>query len=184
MQVNVYTGVGSRNITPKERSTIISVAAFLSNQGYTVRSGKALGADTAFAMGAVSNDHHRLVNYVPWKRFNNQEFGGDYYDKVLDDCNYDFCYQLAEQIHPAWERCSPAAKRLHARNILQVLGDHCNEPSKFLLACSDEDKHGDVKGGTRTAWMCAKQYAVPVFNIRNRTKQELWAFLEPILDKR
>ncbi len=181
MEINTYTGVGSRNISTAERELILGVAAYLSERGYTCRSGKAAGADEAFAIGAVGAGYHRLVNYVPWKGFRNLEMGGDFYDRLLDDFNYDMCYTLAEKIHPAWHRCSPAARRLHARNILQVLGDDCSTPSLFLLACSDEDLLGDVKGGTRTAWMCAKEHNVPVFNIRGRTKKELWAFIKEII---
>ena len=56
-------------------------------------------------------------------------------------------------------------------------------PSLFLLACSDVDKNGDAKGGTRTAWMLAKQFNIPCFNIRGKSKREIFEFIKPILEE-
>jgi hypothetical protein len=71
--------------------------------------------------------------------------------------------------------------KLHQRNIHQVLGKDLSKPSSFLLACSNEDRNGDVKGGTRTAWMLAKQLDVPCFNLRDKNKQEIYLFLKRFL---
>jgi len=48
--------------------------------------------------------------------------------------------------------CSDYAKKLHGRNVKQVLGDDLKTPSDFLLCWTKEGK--DV-GGTRTAIVLA-----------------------------
>ena len=38
-------------------------------------------------------------------------------------------------------------------------------PSKFLICWAEVDKQGNPKGGTRTAWMVAKKFNIPCFNL-------------------
>ena len=40
---------------------------------------------------------------------------------------------LAGQVHPAWHRCDDYAKRLHARNCMQILGRNLDEPADFVV---------------------------------------------------
>ena len=93
--------------------------------------------------------------------------------------------QYAKELHPAWDRLSQGAKKLHQRNIHQVLGRDLEnpKPSCFLLACANTDKNGDPLGGTRTAWMLAKKFNVPCFNIRGKSKKQIFEFIKPILEE-
>jgi hypothetical protein len=58
---------------------------------------------------------------------------------------------------------SSGAKKLHSRNVLQVLGDKLDTPSKFVLYYAKE-KDGEVAGGTRTAVMLARELDIPTLN--------------------
>jgi hypothetical protein len=183
--MNSYTGVGSRDILPSEASKIRSLAKMLAEHGYSLRSGKAQGADTSFMLGAIDSDssiNPLCTNYTPWYSFGDKYTNG--YDKCLQDFSIELIGQaalIAENIHPNWKACSQAARKLHTRNIFQVLGDNLDNPSHFLLACSGQDSQGDVIGGTRTAWVCAKQNNVPVFNLRGRTYEDALAWLSTII---
>ena len=73
--------------------------------------------------------------------------------------------EMASSIHPAWERLSRGARGLHSQNIFQCLGATLDVPSKFLICYAEVDKHGTPKGGTRTAWECAKRNNIPCFNL-------------------
>ena len=179
-----YTGIGSRNISEEEEFQLIYIGDYMARHGYTLRSGKARGADSAFADGAMNHDKSMVVNYVPWENFNiNQPSPLDVEIDNLKQSLQSRCYSEAERLHPAWSKCSPAAKKLHARNMLQVTGHE--EPKKLstvLICCVDIDKNGDAIGGTRTAWMKAKSIGIPCLNIRGLSNDEAIIKLMSMLD--
>lgn len=47
-----------------------------------------------------------------------------------------------------------------------------NNPSSFLICWAQVDKHGQLKGGTRTAWELAKAHGVPCFNLYNEEDKQ------------
>ncbi len=151
-----YTGVGSRETPEYISKLMIQISSKLNQLGYTLRSGGADGADSAFY-----SKLHKSEIFLPWKNFNNSN--SDLYLDTLDDTQT--AEKLASEIHPAWSTLSSGAKKLHTRNIYQVLGKTLNEPSKFLICWAKVDRQGNPKGGTRTAWMIAKRYNVPCFNL-------------------
>lgn len=177
-----YTGVGSRDITVQESELIMETAKYLADLGFTLRSGGAGGSDTSFEEGALLSLRPELREiYIPWKSFKCPRVGDVYH--VLEDRgseNYRVSMVVARDIHPAWDRLSNGARLLHQRNVHQVMGRDLTKPvkSKFLLACSDYDKHGVPKGGTRTAWALASRNGIPCFNIRDKSKGELENFLD------
>lgn len=181
-----YTGIGSRQ-TPKDILKLMEDIAFkLAMKGYILRSGAAGGADTAFQDGAMAYadqiDYQQTLGqiYIPWASFvKYDEYYKDWY-KVLDRMSKkEEAYQLASETHPAWDKCSKGAKALHARNTFQILGPNLNSPSSFLICWAQVDKHGQLKGGTRTAWELAKANGVPCFNLYNEDdKQRLIKFVE------
>lgn len=161
-----YTGVGSRE-TPKEMQDLIEdLAVALSVDGWTMRSGGAAGADSAFERGVDSVDGDKEI-YIPWHGFNERHSSDSFSFMSLDDCNSEYAFSLASSIHPAWDRLSKGAKKLHARNVFQVLGS-CNDiqmPSSFLVCWAKRDKHGFPVGGTRTAWVLASSHGIPCYNL-------------------
>lgn len=181
-----YTGIGSRQ-TPKDILKLMEDVAFkLAMKGYILRSGSAQGADTAFQMGAQAyaeqiDERATLAQiYIPWASFANyDEYYKDWY-KVLDRMDKRaIAYRLASETHPAWDKCSVGAKALHARNTFQILGPNLNNPSNFLICWAQVDKHGNISGGTATAWHLAKAHGVPCFNLYNEDdKQRLIKFVE------
>lgn len=185
-----YTGIGSRE-TPRDILKLMEDIAYkLAHQGYILRSGAASGADTAFQSGAMKyaweqadsySDFHSLgCIYIPWKSFARYEdYWKDWYWNLEHMGYKKEAYQLASETHPAWEKCSKGAKALHARNTFQVLGSTLNNPSTFLICWAKLDKHGNIKGGTATAWNLAKAYGVPCFNLYNKDdKQRLIKWLK------
>lgn len=123
-----YTGVGSRETPETKMNLMTRLAKVLEGKGYILRSGGAIGADTAFENGATEKIIYKVKDSTPE------------------------CEEIAARIHPAWHMCSDYAKKLHGRNVKQVLGDDLKTPSDFLLCWTKEGK--DV-GGTRTAIVLA-----------------------------
>lgn len=165
-----YSGVGSRK-TPLDICAIMTkLAARLEQQGYTLRSGAADRADSAFEEGVVDNSRKEI--YIAWNGFEDRT---DKEDGVY--CLKGEVIQQAEKIastlHPAWDTLkkdgtpvvSRGAKGLHTRNVFQVLGHNLKSPSRFLVCWAEVDKQGIPKGGTRTAWQLAVQYNIPCFNL-------------------
>ncbi len=69
---------------------------------------------------------------------------------------------LAGQIHPAWNKCSDYAKRLHARNGMQILGRELNEPVDFVVCWT---KDGGPTGGTGQAIRLAMSRDIKIYNL-------------------
>lgn len=154
-----YTGVGSRETPPEVLVGMRRLAEWLRLLGFTLRSGGANGADTAFETGAYDLRHI----YLPWSGFNGR------YRTHSESPSRD-AYALAQTVHPAWSRLSTGARALHARNCHQVLGDTLDAPSDFLVCwtpdgCVSEATRTKNAGGTATAIVLADRHAIPVFNL-------------------
>lgn len=133
-----YAGVGSRETPSAVCAQMTALARKLARLGWSLRSGGAEGADSAFETGAQGKQIFRASAATPE------------------------AIALAAKYHPAWGRCSPFAKKLHARNGFQVLGPDLMSPSLFV-ACWTKD--GGPTGGTGQALRVAAAYSIPVFNL-------------------
>jgi len=141
-------GIGSRE-TPNDILAIMNkVAIVLERDGWVLRSGGASGADEAFA-SSVRNK----VIYLPWKNFNGIK------DNVIVPTNG---YIIAEELHPAWDKCSEGAKKLHSRNVNQILGNDLKTPVEMVICWT---KNGKEVGGTATAVRLAKSKGIKVLNL-------------------
>lgn len=154
-----YTGVGSRETPDHILAEMTALARRLQVAGFTLRSGGAPGADTAFEDGAEFEPHI----YLPWPGFNGHTLARQWRPSVS-------AYKMAATVHPAWNALSGGARALHARNCHQVLGDDLAKPSLFLVCwtkdgCESEATRTRETGGTGTAIALASRHGVPVFNL-------------------
>lgn len=173
----IYTGIGSREIPITICDLISGIASNLEARGAILRSGGANGADLAFENG-IRSDFNKFI-YLPWCGFNNSP------SKLCGETAYDEeATKIASEIHPAWDRCSDAAKKLHMRNVFQILGYSLDNPSKFVLFYADE-KNGKVQGGTATAVNLARKYNVPTFNIKeDKNLLVCWEYVGKRIEKK
>lgn len=177
-----YTGIGSRETPQHIIELMEKIAYILYFQGWSLRSGAADGADTAFEYGYRSAVWRHKMNaypmyvmplggaeiYLPWRNFLKNRVT----DSILDwrsDFYYNFSEDIEEQasklvdeIHPAPHMLTYGARKLHMRNCYQVLGQDLNSPSSFVVCWT---KGGKDIGGTRTAIMLARKYNIPVCNL-------------------
>jgi hypothetical protein len=132
------------------------IATKLRDAGFILRSGGAQGADSAFAAGA---------------------------GKYAEIWRPEHCTPLAEEIaaryHPVWNRLTPYVKKLHGRNVFQVLGGNLATPSEFLVCWTPDGcvRHGarSIKtGGTGTAISIASAYGVIVNNLAVPEHRAVW----------
>lgn len=144
---------------------IPKIAAKLARLGFTLRSGGADGADSAFESGAGDNKEI----YLPWKNFNGNT--SPLYT-ITDEAK-----SLAKRFHPLGEELKHPVLHLMARNGYQVLGDTLDTPVDFII-CWTPDEYN---GGTSQALRIARHFNIPYFNLYHKEKiYELANFLNTI----
>lgn len=148
----VYAGIGSRETPPFVLRRMEFLAWALNSAGFTLRSGGAGGADSAFEKGAVD----KKEIYLPWQGFNDKD---SEYCEVSDEA-----IALAKKYHPNWSSLKKSGTLFMGRNCYQVLGINLDDPVDFIICYTE---NGEEKGGTSQAIRIAKDYQVPVFNIWN-----------------
>jgi len=161
-----YAGIGSRETPENILDLMGTIAERLYARGYTLRSGSAPGADLAFEK-AVADLHIFQSSpvpaeiYLPWKSF--QEKERTWIPPARDEPQPE-AFEIAAAYHPRWRYLNFAAKKLHARNVHQVLGfDVMNpDPADFVICWT---KMAKGEGGTGQAIRIAGGYNVPVYDL-------------------
>jgi hypothetical protein len=163
-----YAGIGSRSTPTHIQSIMRHIGSHLASQGWTLRSGGANGADTAFEVGAddqstVMGILPRTEIYLPWAGFNNNP--SPLYPRNIPFSDEEIAISMGH--HPAWDKCSPSARIMHQRNLRQMIGHQsvCGDTvqvSKFVVCWTEG---GKMIGGTSQALRLAKALQVPVINL-------------------
>lgn len=175
MTYRPYAGIGSR-MTPEPILKFMRSAALrLYQDGWTVRTGGAEGADTAIEGGATPfGDYSRCELYLPWAGFVHRQPS-----EVERDQPQQEAYEIARRYHPAWDRLSRGGRALHARNVHQMLGPDVTKPvpSRFVLCWTPDARGG---GGTGQALRIARDLRVPVFDLADmEVYDRVWRWLRP-----
>ena len=110
MTTLTYAAIGARATPPSIPTARTIMAGWLARHGWHLNTGGAAGTDSAFADGAQAGQR---TLYLPWTGYNGCA-GPDC--RVLSPSDLESCLPIAARLHPAWERCSPAVRKLHARN--------------------------------------------------------------------
>lgn len=156
----IYTGIGSRQTPPHVLEAMQLIAKQRAAEGWTLRSGNAAGADTAFATGC-SLVQGEMEIYLPWEGFNNRTSKNSGYIAIGQLPNVSQAMEIAAQFHPNWGACSRAAKKLHTRNVYQIAGWDLNTPTDEVICWSKGS------GGTEQALRIAYYLDIPIRNLYN-----------------
>ena len=151
-----YAGIGARATPAGVLSDMTVMAGWLARNGWHLSSGGADGADTAFSKGAPAGQ--RTI-WLPWRGYNGHR-GTDC--RVLSAAALAACMEIAAPLHPAWERCSPAVRKLHARNVAILLGQTLDRPVDAVVCWSER---GEPVGGTGMGIRIAEARGIPVLNL-------------------
>ena len=171
-----HTGIGSRDIPKNIWSKFLVFGDALAQLGWTLRSGAAWGADTAFERGCDKAGGNKEI-YLQWKNFKDHTSELYYISPEATE--------LACEIYgrDRWKRAKGSTRAFMARNMYQVTGLELNEPSEFVVCWTPDGcnhhstrKRGrDGTGGTGQAIAYASELDIPVFNIRD-TEDEIQLF--------
>ena len=157
----IYAGIGSREAPEHVKQLMMKVAQSLAGQGWTLRSGAAPGADKAFEIGCDQAQGTKEI-YIPWRGFDGRLNGPEIImsNSVLP--NLQEAYNLAARFHPMWHRCSKGAKKLHTRNMYQILGRDLESPVRVVICWT---KNGAGKGGTGQALRLAQFLDIEIHDL-------------------
>lgn len=153
-----YTGIGSRECPSEICAKMTKLAKYLAGKKYILRSGGADGADKAFEQGVWVPRLKEI--YLPWKGFNGSN--------SLLFISHPDAEAIAKKYHPRWNDLGSGAKKLHTRNVHQILGKDLKTPSKFVICWTSD---GKISGGTGQAMRIAKDMNIPIFNLRNQAEE-------------
>ena len=160
MTTLTYAGIGARATPASVLADMTVMAGWLARTGWHLSSGGADGADSAFEAGAPAGQ--RTI-WLPWRGYNGLR-GPDC--RVLSAAAMTACIEIAAPLHPAWERCSPAVRKLHARNAAVLSGGNLDRPVDAVVCWS---AGGRSEGGTGMAIRIAETRGIPVFNLGSMT---------------
>lgn len=146
-----YAGIGSRRTPDDILKLITRIARLQAAEGWTLRTGHAIGADQAFELGAGD----KAQVFLPWKDYEEDApTWGEVH--IMPSVK---ALQLVEKYHPAPERLSMAATRLHARNCHILLGAGLDDPVEHVVCFTAN------QGGTTFGLRIAAEYRIPIFNL-------------------
>lgn len=157
----IYTGIGSRALPRDVFDVIRPFALWMAQQGHTLRSGAADGADAAFEKGCDVGGGDKEI-FLPWKNFNNNT-------SPLFVLSPE-AFAIAKEFHPLWDKLDTKSQAFMARNVYQVLGYNLDTPSQLIFCWTPdgaENKTSRATGGTGQAIRIANAYKIPVYNIKN-----------------
>lgn len=174
----IYAGIGSRETPPDIYQRMIEIAEHLAKRGFTLRSGGAPGADTAFEIGC-DNANGKKEIFLPWKYFNKNN--SSLYEIPKG------AYTIAQKFHPAWFKLKPAAHKLMARNTQQICGKNLDSPTEFVICwtsdgCTNSSTRTYKTGGTGQAISIASNLGIPVINLFNKDAEKLLSEILQVYD--
>jgi hypothetical protein len=182
----IYTGVGSRSTPPEVQTKMTAIAARLQKAGYTLRSGAATGADSAFERGVTDPKLKEI--FLPYdgstggafaagRTGPNKRFASEPGVYLVSQAMENAAELLVSQVHPNWNAVLNASasgrafgRIAHIRNALQIYGADLNTPTAMVILWAPLDGHS-VKGGTRTAFELAVKAGIPTYNLAIREQE-------------
>ena len=165
----IVTVIGSRNTPNSILITSASMCKYLLANYHTLRSGAAGGMDSTVEIAFDSNLYSGIPQlppeiFIPWPSFNKDSRSVNINHQVTGSDSK--AEVIASSIHPAWRRCSQGAKKLHTRNVHQILGIDCETPSDLVMYWCEETSDGQPTGGTATAVNLALANNIQAINMK------------------
>lgn len=151
-----YAGIGSRDTPDDILELMYEISKYLDKHGWTLNSGGARGADTAFEAGSSKSQI-----FLPYNGFNNH-YIEDNVKYIVPDLKASDSF--VEDYHPYGYKLTGRTRQLISRNTYQVLGKDLKTPVQFIV-CWTPFGHGG--GGTGQALRIAPDYGVKIFDLGN-----------------
>lgn len=183
-----YTGVGSRRAPLAIVKRCTALAILLQKLGLSLRTGDAVGCDSAFRLGAGGAVRRATAGLIELEAPNGTLA---HVFKPCDEIGWRLtalraCLDYGED----FARRPISHRQLLLRNMPQVVGKTGDDPSDFLIYWSPVshaemiDRSVDRGGGTRYAVRRAHLSDVPCFHLSEKTDEQIARFARQCLRKR
>lgn len=127
---------------------------YLTEQGYTIKTGNAEGSDQAFARGGNQGIASRVHLYLPWPTYNKEAIHPS--NRIITTSpSVDEATAAAN--HPAWEKLSQGVRKLMTRNVSII------RETQQVLYYRDNVSPG--RGGTAFGVRLAERFSIPTVNL-------------------
>lgn len=149
-----YAGIGSRQTPAHILPTMEAMGRVWGSAGWTLRSGGAAGADSAFEAGA------RAVG-------SGIQSWNPRYRRVVE---HQWAFNAAASVCTEFPLVcmKPFVRNLIIRSMYQVLGEDGQSPVSFVICWTPTaDPCDPMAGGTRYACRLARAHGIPVNNLAN-----------------
>lgn len=133
MANKTYCATGNMEIGMKVKNILVEIGRVLALNGYTLRSGGAPGAESAFEEGCDSVGGKKEI-YLPFEGYNNKTTG-----VVTDMTNEEEAIKIAQRYYLLWFKLSNKVKQMLTRYSWAVLGRNLDDPVDFVIAYIRED---------------------------------------------
>lgn len=164
--------IGNRNLSFDAILLCNHIGFALAENDYTLVSGNADGADSAFVDGASKVLNHKVEIKLPWKSFNANKLKSTY---VVGDVYPNEYAILAESLCPNWKSFTYPVKQLFIRNVAIV------KETRFVLAMfANEENMSSKHGGTIFALKIANKYNIPYLKLNPNSNISISDILENI----
>jgi len=151
--------IGSRRIEKaSDRYLLEHMGAKYAEDGYTITSGNADGADDLFAAGASDVAPERVEIYLPWDSYNRRRLVHGNQIWTADQATQEH-WRLAQDAHHRWDWLKDSVRRLMVRNAMLIR--RFDKPVDLVVAFPDMTKPG--LGGTGHACRCALMLRIPIW---------------------
>jgi hypothetical protein len=162
---------GAHELTPSELQGCYAVGRQLAEEGITVVTGGAHGADMAFTIGALEAGGLVTV-VVPWGLYNVDvlEQVAGRFSKTLSILEYNPTKHrrwetLAKACHPTWGRLGTDGKKFHSRNSGIILGEDIDQIVDCIYAYPTKDRSGNIE----QIFRLAEFLRIPIRNMRHES---------------
>jgi len=173
--INVHKGESGIPETVKDDLVMLTKA--LMDKGIVMRYN---GDNDAVYEKMLGGDLSKVEMYLPWKKFNT-----DFTPKMAKPNDEAFHY--AAYYHKGYAKLPGVVRTFLARDMHLLLGEGCNNPSKFLLCYSDDGAEciKDIKfektGKLSYCISVCDLLDIPVFNLGNdNAKARLIEFVKAL----
>lgn len=145
-----YAGIGSRNTPENIQAIMTKLATKLESLGWVLRSGGAIGADSAFELGLL-NQGNKEIYYASTEM-------------------KDFALNSVKEFHPVPHKLNEYQTKLMARNYYQIMGFNNDMPVKFVICwtpdgCISHKTRNINTGGTGQAISIADSKGIRTLNL-------------------
>lgn len=162
----VYAGVGSRDTPDDVLELMRRFGKAAGEAGWTLRSGGAEGADSAFEFGCDQAEGPKRIFYATEGDIEESGNPNGHHGVTAHPEHL----RTVDQYHPKPSLLSGYVQRLMARNSAQVLGFNLDRPANLLVCWTPDgatswEHTSEETGGTGQAIRLATAYKVNVVNL-------------------